>query len=209
MLAGDWHNELLPTDVNADSRASPLDVLQAINKLASWQDLPILAAGETPTGFYDTTGDGQLTARDALVVINDIRRDLLGNVLTEITSVGAHSIQATFRSPVSGALLSPEAYILTAADSSRLKILSVAEGESPNQVLLTIRKGEGGNKPNLPPSFFLIVIRMQDVAIAAFHRPTNKTLVLLEDPGGARYHFASVLVQSAIDQVATDRENVT
>ena len=54
LLASDWHNALLPTDVNVDRRVSPLDALQVINMLNSdlSLQLPDLGAGESPDAYY-------------------------------------------------------------------------------------------------------------------------------------------------------------
>jgi len=138
LLAGDWHNALLATDVNADRRVTPIDAVQLINKLKSegTLELPALDAGSSPGAYYDTSNDGFLSPLDSLLVINAIAADEDGYVLTEVAVLNSYQIQATFDRPVMGALLSPDAYVLTGPDSSRLEILAVAEGESPHQVIL-------------------------------------------------------------------------
>ena len=140
LLAAGWQNALLATDVNADRRVSPLDALFVINMLESGGSvqLPELAAGVNPNAYYDTTGDGFVSPLDALLVINAIEADQKGYTLTDVTSLSSHYIQATFDAPVVGALLSPDAYLVTGADSSRLEVVSVAEGEAPNQVILAM-----------------------------------------------------------------------
>jgi len=140
LLAADWHNALLATDVNADRRVSPRDALIVINMLDTEGSLqlPELAPGVIPDAYYDTRGDGFVSPLDVLLVINAVEADNNGYVLTDITSLSSHYIQATFDAPVQGALLSPDAYILTGPDSNRLKVMSVAEGEAPNQVILAL-----------------------------------------------------------------------
>jgi hypothetical protein len=123
LLAADWHNALVATDVNADRRVSPIDGLMVINMLESEGSLqlPEMAAGAHPNAYYDTSGDGFVSPVDALLVINAVEADNDGYTLTDITSLSDHYIQATFDAPVLGALYSPDAYILTGPDSSRLE----------------------------------------------------------------------------------------
>jgi hypothetical protein len=75
---------------------------------------------------------------DALLVINAIEADRNGYVLTDITSLGSHYLKATFDAPVMGAVLSPDAYVLTSADSNRVEVMSAALGENPNEVILAM-----------------------------------------------------------------------
>lgn len=62
------HNFLNPTDVNEDSRTSPLDALLVINTINSGED-----AGEI-RHLCDTNGDGSVSPVDALMVINELNR---------------------------------------------------------------------------------------------------------------------------------------
>ena len=68
-----WHNYTLPADVNGDGRVSPIDALQAINRLNRFGPGP-LPLPATPPPYYDVNGDGNLTALDALLVINILNR---------------------------------------------------------------------------------------------------------------------------------------
>jgi len=70
ILASNYHNASMPTDVNQDSQVTPLDALMVINYLSDKGG----AQGEKITGFVDVNGDGEITASDALMVINDLTR---------------------------------------------------------------------------------------------------------------------------------------
>ena len=82
-----WHNSVRPTDVNGDGLTTALDVLVVVNKINSdgVGELPRpgatpdvgVAAGEAAPAlhfYYDVTGDGNLTALDALQIVNEINR---------------------------------------------------------------------------------------------------------------------------------------
>ncbi len=76
MLASDWQNPILPTDVNGDQFTSPIDALVIINKLNRNEGGPLLARngeGESQRDFfYDVNGDGMLSPIDVLLVINHL-----------------------------------------------------------------------------------------------------------------------------------------
>jgi hypothetical protein len=70
-----WRNQLLPTnpvlpaDVNADQRVSPLDVIAIVNHLNDkgaglYPPLPV------HIGYLDTSNDGSVSPLDALIVVN-------------------------------------------------------------------------------------------------------------------------------------------
>jgi hypothetical protein len=71
-----WQNPFDAKDVNADGAISPIDVLQIVNELnrPNHADqtgrLPNPASPNAPPPYYDVTGDGFVTSRDALLIIN-------------------------------------------------------------------------------------------------------------------------------------------
>lgn len=76
LMAGDlqFHNFVVPTDVNGDSAITPLDALVVINKLNTQGSGP-LGGSEGPknlNSFVDVDGDNSLSPLDALRVINAI-----------------------------------------------------------------------------------------------------------------------------------------
>ena len=87
LLTGPWTNPLDPLDVTGEGRVTARDALAIVNKLPlvrqvgspQLDDLlppPILgrrAGSDRASMFYDTTEDGRLTARDALVIVNGLR----------------------------------------------------------------------------------------------------------------------------------------
>lgn len=93
LTASPWTNPLNPLDVTGDGQVSSRDALNIVNRLSivaeagtnKLTDLfapPIL--GQTGDGVvsrhYDTTGEGELSARDALVIVNRLGQE---NPLTE------------------------------------------------------------------------------------------------------------------------------
>lgn len=76
LMAGDlqFHNFVVPSDVNGDSAITPLDALVVINKLNTQGSGP-LGGREGPkdlNSFIDVDGDNSLSPLDALRVINAI-----------------------------------------------------------------------------------------------------------------------------------------
>ena len=76
LMAGDlqFHNFVVPTDVNGDSAITPLDALVVINKLNIQGSGPLNGV-ESPknlNSFIDVDGDNSLSPLDALRVINAI-----------------------------------------------------------------------------------------------------------------------------------------
>ncbi len=71
-----WQNPFEAKDVNADGAISPIDVLQIVNELnrPNHADqtgrLPNPTSPNAPPPYYDVTGDGFVTSRDALLIIN-------------------------------------------------------------------------------------------------------------------------------------------
>jgi subtilase family serine protease len=70
-----WHHWSLPTDVNADGRVTPLDVLLVINEINLRQysqpnvTLPLRPIAST-LPYFDVNKDGFVTPLDVLIVIN-------------------------------------------------------------------------------------------------------------------------------------------
>jgi PhoPQ-activated pathogenicity-related protein len=70
-LLSAWTNPVYPLDVNNDSVTTPSDALAIINRLLSDGGGELPDPPPTPPRFfYDTSGNGNLTAGDALRVIN-------------------------------------------------------------------------------------------------------------------------------------------
>lgn len=67
-----WHNSEEPLDVDDNGMVIPRDVLMIVNRLNSTEPgkLPSPGIPQSPWLFYDTNADGDLTALDALLVIN-------------------------------------------------------------------------------------------------------------------------------------------
>ncbi len=138
LLASDWQNPLVPTDVNNDRVVSALDTLLVINKLNDEGGTVLPGtSGSAPGVFYDTSGDGRLSPLDVLRIINAINANSDGNQLTAVEALSSRSVLATFKLPVADALMFPEAYRFQADGSSPLQVLKVVRGENPNQVVLT------------------------------------------------------------------------
>ena len=139
LLASDWHNALVSTDVNNDRNISPLDALLVINKLNvdGSKPLPQLSPGAKPTAYYDTSGDGVLTPLDALKVINSLNANRQGNQLINLEALSNHYVKATFAGPVADALMFPESFLLTGPSSRRLEVFQVTPGLVANEVVLT------------------------------------------------------------------------
>ncbi|MCH5377747.1 MAG: dockerin type I domain-containing protein, partial [Planctomycetes bacterium] len=73
VLASDWHNSFLASDVNDDGLVTPLDCLIVLEKCNRDGPGPLSSLGEgEPEAFFDTSDDGLLTARDVLLVVNDL-----------------------------------------------------------------------------------------------------------------------------------------
>lgn len=147
VMASDWQNAFVATDVNNDRSISPLDVLLVINKLNQdgIKQLPQLSPGMRPSAYYDTTGDGILSPLDALMVINSINANSAGNRLTGVEALSNHYVMATFSEPVVDALMFPEVYRFSGLSSQRLEIVSVAKGDAPNKVVLATADQAGLN----------------------------------------------------------------
>lgn len=86
-LAGpwDWHNPVVPFDVNANGSVEPQDVLVAINELNSPKFSQsnrqlVSAAGLAtfPNRYYDAKPDGFIVPLDALTIINFLNSRALG-----------------------------------------------------------------------------------------------------------------------------------
>jgi hypothetical protein len=75
LLAAEWHNSALPSDVSNDEWVSPRDVLLIVQKLndPDGRQLPI----PRPTGapYFDVNADGFLSPIDALLVLNALNAE--------------------------------------------------------------------------------------------------------------------------------------
>ena len=70
-----WHNPGINTDVSDDGFTSPIDALQVLNFIGNFgvQELPSIPFGaQAQSGYVDVNADGQVTAIDALLVINSL-----------------------------------------------------------------------------------------------------------------------------------------
>lgn len=78
MLSADWRNPADNFDVNADQRITPLDALQVINefKRRSATEGGSQLSDAYPPGqpYVDVDGSGTVSALDALLVVNHLRR---------------------------------------------------------------------------------------------------------------------------------------
>ena len=76
LMAGDlqFHNFVVPTDVNGDSAITPIDALVVINKLNIQGSGPLngVESPKNVNSFIDVDGDNSLSPLDALRVINAI-----------------------------------------------------------------------------------------------------------------------------------------
>ena len=73
VVLGAWQNPANPLDVNADSKVTPLDVLQTINHInlhGSYRLAPVPTPPLGPSPFVDVSGDGWIQPLDILLVIN-------------------------------------------------------------------------------------------------------------------------------------------
>ncbi|MDF1843957.1 MAG: dockerin type I domain-containing protein [Rubripirellula sp.] len=79
LMAGDLslHNEALPSDVNGDGNVSPVDALAVVNYLTRAHSAEGEFLGSIPTSNkqVDVDNNGAVTAKDALMVINDLRAE--------------------------------------------------------------------------------------------------------------------------------------
>jgi hypothetical protein len=80
-----WHNSALALDVRGaetiapDGHVDPGDVLAVINYINAFDSkIPADAAIGTPFGFLDVDGDDEVTAGDALTIINAINSGVAG-----------------------------------------------------------------------------------------------------------------------------------
>lgn len=77
--------EDLSEDVNADGEVTAIDVLRIINFLSrafvtsSSNFVPVSEIGAPPPDYYDTNGNGRVSASDAVLVINRLSEDRTGS----------------------------------------------------------------------------------------------------------------------------------
>src|SRR6056297_863176 len=69
-----WQNPVNRMDVDDSALVEPLDALQVINRLNLSQDHQLPPDRTDGESFYDTNGDGRVSAIDALLVINVLNR---------------------------------------------------------------------------------------------------------------------------------------
>ncbi|WP_146531615.1 dockerin type I domain-containing protein [Novipirellula artificiosorum] len=143
LLAGDWHNNFIATDVNDDLRVTSLDAIIVINKLNSSgnSQLPELAPGVKPIAYYDTTGDNLVTTLDALTVINYIGRNSGAAETTQprvidVIPVNETTILATFNRPMGANAIDPENYEVMGDDGQPIAVLGAQFGEGESVVQL-------------------------------------------------------------------------
>lgn len=78
-----WHNDEIPTDVNANGETSALDALIIINELDrrdysdpnNYEVVDAALVDPHPNFYYDVNNNGHITALDALIVINQMARE--------------------------------------------------------------------------------------------------------------------------------------
>ncbi len=74
IYANPWQNPTNRHDVNNSLNVSPIDALLLINYLNSFPVNPLPLPKPANLPFYDVSGDGNATAEDVLLVINEINR---------------------------------------------------------------------------------------------------------------------------------------
>ncbi len=73
MLAADWQNPLMPTDVDDDGFVSPLDVLRVINDLNLNGPRPLNVPFDNASltaAYFDVDGNETIDPLDALIIVN-------------------------------------------------------------------------------------------------------------------------------------------
>ncbi|MBI3837239.1 MAG: choice-of-anchor D domain-containing protein [Planctomycetia bacterium] len=130
------HNATLPQDVNADHSVTSLDVLLVINNLNSQSASSVpsatplaAAAAAAPaqssgkTYFYDVNGDGVVSPRDLLMVINYLLRSS--------NPPGASPSAALAVQPLSSAATLPAVQLFAAVDQAHSQMGVSAGTETP------------------------------------------------------------------------------
>jgi hypothetical protein len=101
-----WHNAAQPMDVNADQNITALDALVVINRLNAGQAGPLTAvmpinrtnfmaaAGDSRPSYIDVNNDGNLTALDALTIINGLQpaQDETVRIRVDVTDANGNPI---------------------------------------------------------------------------------------------------------------------
>ncbi len=102
----DWQNHELTLDVNRDGKRSALDALNVINWLQRYGggdseeiERQIGNADAVQLFYFDTTGDGMLSARDALLIINDMIEEVLLATGDDIDNSIDQIIASSFSDP--------------------------------------------------------------------------------------------------------------
>ncbi|MEM9366844.1 MAG: dockerin type I domain-containing protein, partial [Planctomycetota bacterium] len=92
----DFHNDMMPEDVNADSVITARDALMIINRIVR-EALGVESGSQS--AFPDVNNDGRVTALDALLVINAIGRliDLDADVEPASHDEGMEALDTVFR----------------------------------------------------------------------------------------------------------------
>lgn len=160
LLAADWHNAVMPMDVNGDQVVSPLDALQVVIKLnadGSGQ-MPSLPPGVQPSGYYDTNADGFLNPLDALLVLIKLEEsqaagsvDTLQQIGVDIVPVDATTFLVAYSQPMGANATDPENYIIKTDDGTVLQVLEavMAEGESVVELRTAPQSSSSGYTVNI------------------------------------------------------------
>ncbi len=116
LLASDWNNPLIATDVNADLRTTPVDALLVINALNQHSLLTANDLQDLNTDmFLDTNGDQVVTPLDALSVINFLNRGgtssiALGQSVQDTSEPSERLLEAMAMREAEGESLEPIAF---------------------------------------------------------------------------------------------------
>lgn len=112
-----WHNTVTPTDVNGDTKISPIDAIFVINELTTRQvsdrTTGRLGTSELLSAYLDVNNDGVVSPIDAIRVIN---------AFDGVTPQQAASSSAVKMSAISALAKQPDRHSMTMAGLSRDRI---------------------------------------------------------------------------------------
>lgn len=111
LLAADWQNPILASDVTGDGFVTPLDALVLINEWDARTVVPSdghLPSRDTHTDacFYDTSGDDYLTPHDILLVINALNTIDVPSLVQDCTDDGVDQLASNLSERLSQPSLS-------------------------------------------------------------------------------------------------------